>query len=227
MPHYINATSIVLIPKCSSPSTMADFRPTSCCNTIYKCISKLIARRFSRTLPSLVDKSQAAFVKSRNISDNILMAQEILKGYNKSYGAPKAAFKMDLHKAFDSYNWQFIYDVLILRGYPFPFIRWVHSCITSARFSVKINGDPSGYFSSSRGVRQGDPLSPYIFVLVMDVLSELLGKLKDNGLFRLQKNMEQMGVNHLCFADDLMLFCRGDKTSISLLMETLHTFVIF
>lgn len=78
---------------------------------------------------------------------------------------------MDLHKAFDSCHWQFIVDVLILRGYPFPFVRWVHSCLFSVRFSVKVNGELGGYFSSNRGIRQGDPISPFLFVLVMDVLS--------------------------------------------------------
>lgn len=101
--------------------TMNDFRPISCCNTVYKCISQLIARRFSQILPSLIDKVQGAFVKGRSISDNILVAQEILKGHSNSRNAPSAVFKMDIHKAFDKCHWQPIIDVLILRGYP-PFL---------------------------------------------------------------------------------------------------------
>ncbi|KAK1371012.1 hypothetical protein POM88_037104 [Heracleum sosnowskyi] len=152
LPHYANSTTLGLIPKCPNPSTMVEFRPISCCNTVYKCLSKLIAQRFNQTLPTLVDKSQAAFVKGRSISDNNFMAQEVFNGYNSSRGAPKAAFKMDLHKDFDSCHWQFIIDILILRGYPPHFIKWIHSCLTSAKFSVKINGEVAGYFSSSRGI---------------------------------------------------------------------------
>ncbi|KAL8110069.1 hypothetical protein AgCh_025974 [Apium graveolens] len=144
MPHYINSTAISLIPKCSNPSQMSDFRPISCCNTLYKCISKMVASRLSLILPSIIHKSQATFVKGRQISDNILVAQEILHGYSNQSGPPRVTFKMDLHKAFDMLNWQFIIDVLILREFPPPFIRWIHSCLTSPRFSVKINGDPVG-----------------------------------------------------------------------------------
>lgn len=227
LPHYINATTLAVIPKCQNPTTMADFRPISCCNTIYKCLSKLIARRFSKTLPDLVDKSQAAFVKGRSISDNILLAQELLNGYNPHHGVPKATFKLDLHKAFDTCHWQFILDVLIIRGYPPHFIRWIHSCLSTARFSVRINGESEGYFSSSRGIRQGDPISPFLFVIVMDALSEMLDKVKSHPNFKLHHKMEQIELNHLCFADDLMLFCRGEENSIKLLMETLNTFFTF
>lgn len=99
--HYFLETVLALIPKCTNPTSMTDFRPISCCNTIYKCISKLIARRLSNTLPNLIDKAQAAFVKGRSISVNIFLAQEIFQGHNTSKDPPSAAFKMDLHKAFD------------------------------------------------------------------------------------------------------------------------------
>lgn len=224
LPHYANATVLALIPKCKNPTTMKDYRPISCCNTLYKCISKLIAQRLRSTLPDLVDKAQAAFIKGRNISDNILMAQEILKGYNRKRDGPRAAFKMDLNKAFDSCHWQFIIDVLILRGYPFPIVRWVHSCLTTARFSVKVNGELEGYFSSKRGIRQGCPLSPFLFVLVMDVLSEMLSNLTENSHFKWHQGMKKLKLNHLCFADDLLMFCRGETHSISLLMNTLEQF---
>lgn len=227
LPHYANSTVIALIPKCRNPSSMTDFRPISCCNTLYKCISKLIAKRFSNTLPNLIDRAQAAFVKGRNISDNILLAQEVFKGYNSSRNTPKAAFKLDLHKAFDSCHWQFIFDVLILRGYPFPFIRWVHSCLTTAQFSVKVNGVMDGYFSSSRGIRQGDPLSPFLFVLIMDALSEMLQNLAVSPGFKFHKGMEALSLNHLIFADDLLMFCNCDRNSISLLMDTLECFKSF
>ena len=104
MPHYINASLITLIPKCQNPSSMLDFRPISCCNTLYKCISKIIASRLSSTLPDLIDKAQAAFVRGRSNSDNILLAQEVFKGYSNNRGSRRVAFKPDISKAFDCCN---------------------------------------------------------------------------------------------------------------------------
>lgn len=227
MPHYINASIIALIPKNQNPSSMNDFRPISCCNTLYKCITKIIATGLSSTLHGLIDKSQAAFVKGRSISDNILIAQEVFNKYNVNSGSSRAAFMLDISKAFDNCKWNFIVDVLILRGYPSPFIKWIHACISSARFSVKVNGESVGYFASSKGIRQGDPLSPFLFVLIMDVLSELLNNMGENDEFKYQHNMKSMRLNHLCFADDLLLFCKGDKNSISLMMQTLDIFGSF
>lgn len=103
MPHYMNATMLALVPKCQNANSMADFRPIACCNTLYKCVSKLIAKRFSQTLPTLIDRAQAA---CRSISDNILIAQEIFQGYSSASGPPRVAFKMDLHKAFDTCRWR-------------------------------------------------------------------------------------------------------------------------
>ena len=227
MPHYTNATVIALIPKCQNPSSMTDFRPISCCNTVYKCISKIIATRLCQSLPSLIDKAQVAFVKGRSISDNILLAQEVFKGYSHCRGSPRAAFKMDISKAFYTCNWKFIFDVLILRGYPLIFIRWIDACITSAKFSIKINGENVGYFSSHRGLRQGDGLSPFLFVLLMDVLSEMFNSIGENPDFRYQHNMSKLALNHLCFADDLLLFCKGDQSSVQCLLNTLSLFTQF
>ena len=89
----INATLIALIPKVPNPSSMGEFRPIACCNTIYKCISKILAKRLQSTLPILVDQAQSAFIKGRQISDNILLAQDLMKDYHKSSGTARAAVK--------------------------------------------------------------------------------------------------------------------------------------
>lgn len=112
MPSVVNSTFISFIPKTVSPTKMQDFRPISLCTVMYKCISKIIASRLKKILPSIVKKAQSAFIPGRSISDNILLAQELFHGYDRDTGASKCALKIDLHKAFDSLNWNFILAVL-------------------------------------------------------------------------------------------------------------------
>ena len=106
-----NATIISLVPKVPNPSRMSDFRPISCCNTIYKCISKIISKRLQGILPSLIDQAQSAFIKRRKICDNVLLAQDLLRDYHKSGGKPRGSAKIDLMKAYDSLNWEFLMDL--------------------------------------------------------------------------------------------------------------------
>ena len=113
-----NATLIALIPKVPNPSSMGEFRPISCCNTIYKCISKLLAKRLQSSLPYLVDQAQSAFIKGRKISDNVLLAQDLMRDYYKPNGTPRASVKVDLMKAYDSVSWTFLFDLLETLGFP-------------------------------------------------------------------------------------------------------------
>lgn len=108
----INSTFISLIPKSTAPTKMQDFRPISLYSVMYKCISKIIASRIKKVLPSIIDVAQSAFIPGRSISDNILLAQELFMGYDRETEASKCALKIDLHKAFDSLKWDFILAVL-------------------------------------------------------------------------------------------------------------------
>ncbi|KAL0287396.1 UNVERIFIED_CONTAM: Retrovirus-related Pol polyprotein from type-2 retrotransposable element R2DM [Sesamum radiatum] len=135
-------------------------------------------------LDMLISPSQNAFVPGRAIGDNILLAQELFSGYNQKHLPPRCALKVDLRKAYDTVEWDFLRAVLMLFGFPEQFIQWIVVCVTTPSFSVCLNGAPHGFFRGARGLRQGDPMSPFLFVLVMEVLTlilqQKLGRMADS-----------------------------------------------
>lgn len=222
----VNSTIMVLVPKVPNPTVMGDFRPISCCNTIYKCITKLIANRIKGLLPKIISPTQSAFVEGRKIKDNVLLAQELLINYHRKTGKPRCAIKMDLKKAYDSVHWDFILGILKAVDLLAHLIECIAACITTPKFSVSINGGLEGYFSGGKGLRQGDPLSPYLFVLAMEVFSRILVKASSNGRFSHHPRCAKLDFTHLCFADDLLLFCQGDlqSKSASVIKESFDSF---
>ena len=180
----VNSTIIALIPKVPNPMHVGDYRPISCCNTIYKCIAKIIANRLKLALPDLIDPMQSAFVQGRRISDNIFLSQELMRGYHRNSLTPKCAMKVDIMKAYDTVRWEFIIDTFTAMAFPPCMITWIKACITSPSFSVCINGSLQWDFNGARGVRQGDPMSPYLFVVAMEVLARILAEKSRNPLFK-------------------------------------------
>lgn len=225
LPRIVNSTAIALVPKTTCPSHISHYRPISCCNTLYKCIAKLLALRFKKVLPSLISPCQSAFVPGRRIGDNIMLAQALCRDYHLEAGIPRCAIKIDLHKAFDMMNWQFIFEAMNAMGFPQKFISWIKKCITSCMSSVKINGALEGYFQSKSGIRQGDPLSPYLFVLGMEVMSAYMKTdLSNNANFSFHWRTKELKLTHLIFADDILLFCKGDEYSISAIINSFERF---
>ena len=145
---------------------MKNYRPISFCNVLYKVISKIIANRLKWTLPEFISLNQSAFVKDRLLLENLLLATELVKDYHKKSISRRCAIKIDISKAFDSVQWPFSINVLEAMNFPQKFIHWISLCVTTASFSVQVNGELAGYFQSKRGLRQGCALSPYFFIYI-------------------------------------------------------------
>ncbi|KAL2251946.1 UNVERIFIED_CONTAM: hypothetical protein Sindi_2316900 [Sesamum indicum] len=145
-----NCTLLALIPKVHTPMSVGDFRPISCCNVLYKIIAKLLVQRLSGVLDKIISPCQAAFIPGRSIGDNIMLAQELFTGYNQIRLPPRCAMKVDIRKAYDMVEWDFLLAVMQMFGFPPIFIRWIEECVTTASFSIGLNGKPHGFFAGAR-----------------------------------------------------------------------------
>ncbi|XP_026431629.1 uncharacterized protein LOC113328844 [Papaver somniferum] len=209
----VNNTFITLIAKNKNPPTVSDFRPISCCNVLYKCITKIISLRMKRILWGLISHNQSAFIPGRSIQVNIMLAHELVRNFHKLNGSPRCALKIDLRKAYDIVKWSVIFHVLKQLGFPDVFINWISLCITSAKFSVLVNGSPYGFFGATRGLRQGCPISPYLFVLAMEMLNVTLLRQVQLQNFGFHPRCNLTRLTHMCFADDVMLFFKGTTSA--------------
>ncbi|GJV17974.1 protein LAZ1 [Tanacetum coccineum] len=217
----INHTFMTLIPKIATPQKVNDYRPISCCNVIYKCISKIITNR----IKDVVSENQSAFVLGRRISDNILLKQELMHNYHLKRGSPRCAFKVDIQKAYDTVDWRFLGFIFKCFGFHYTMIKWIMACVTLASFSICINGNVHGYFRGKRGLRQGDPLSMYLFTLVMEILTLILKRrVRTSESFKYHKHCEELSIINVCFADDLFIFAHGDVDSAGVIMASLDEF---
>ncbi|XP_060182632.1 uncharacterized protein LOC132612434 [Lycium barbarum] len=155
----LNATSIALIPKVKNPEIAGHFRPIACCNVIYKCILKMLCKILKLVLSTLVNDTQAPFYSGRSLVHNVLICHDLMRHYNRKK-TPRCLMKIDLRKAYDMVKWEFLEEML--HGFEFPgkFVKLIMMCVTTTKFSIKVNGTSYGYFEGKRGLRQGDPHFP-------------------------------------------------------------------
>lgn len=187
---------------------MGHFRPISLCNIIYKIMAKVLVNRMSDTLGVCINEAQGAFIPGRLISDNVLIAYELLHSLKMKIKGKKGNFalKLDMSKAYDRVEWDFLAGMMAHLGFH---IDWI---VRSVSYSVSLNGAVGDWFSPSRGLRQGDPLSPYLFLICAEGFSTLIQETKQNGqMVGAAIGRERLTINHLFFADDCILF--GDATS--------------
>ncbi|RZB71178.1 Inositol hexakisphosphate and diphosphoinositol-pentakisphosphate kinase VIP2 [Glycine soja] len=220
----INHAIILLIPKHDQASQVNHFRPISCCNLLYKILSKILANCIAPGLETIIGETQTAFIKNRKMTDNIFLVQEILRKYARKRSSPRCLLKIDLHKAYDSISWKFLDWILKSIGFPVQFCTWIMECVFSTSFSVAVNGSIYGHFKGQRGLRQGDHFSPYLFVLCLEFFSRNISSLKDDANFKFHLNCAGIQLSHLVFANDIMLLSRGDIPSVSTMFAKLQYF---
>ena len=171
-----------------------------------------------------ISSNQSAFLKGRSMGENVLLTSELIWNYNKSSCLKSSMLKVDIRKAFDTVSWDFILKILEAQQFPALFRTWIRECITSPRFSIAINGELAGFFSGKKGLRQGDSISPYLFIMAMEALTQLLNRAVDDGRIKLHPKCETPRVTHLLFADDLLIFSDGSRTSLAGIASVMREF---
>ena len=227
IPKEFNFTYVTLIPKMKNPKKISEFRPISLCNVIYKLISKVLANCLKPLLPSIVSENQSAFQASKVITDNILMAFETLH-YMKNHQTGNTSFmalKLDMSKAYNRVEWSFVECLLKKMGFHSKWVDLMMECITTISYSILINGEPSHTIHPSRGLRQRDPLSPYIFLLCTEGLHGLLTRAAASGDIRgISICRNEPRLTHLFFADNSLLFCRASIQECMHIQALLSTY---
>lgn len=162
----LNSTYLTLIPKKDHADTFNDYRPISLCNLRYKLVTKIIAERLKQILGKFISEEQFAFLQDRKITDGVGVVQECL---HTTKVKRRTAFflTLDLAKAYNRVDWSYLKLILIQVGLTPDMVEWMLSAVTTSRFVVLINGVPTEYFHSFRGLREGFPLSPYLFILAI------------------------------------------------------------
>ncbi|MFS7913005.1 putative RNA-directed DNA polymerase [Helianthus anomalus] len=217
---------ITLIPKVRDPSNLGEYRPISLVGAINKVVSKVLANRLKKVLGSVISDNQSAFLSGKFILDGPLIINEAISWLKKS---KKSAFlfKLDFEKAYDNVNWGFVISIMNQMGFPRLWCDWVFGLLSAARAAVLVNGSPTFDFQCLKGMRQGDPLSPFLFLIVMEALSCCFNKATDSGCFegiRLPNNGPFL--SHLLFADDALVIGEWSVESISNVIRILHGFHI-
>ncbi|XP_060202283.1 uncharacterized protein LOC132630733 [Lycium barbarum] len=180
-------------------------RPISLSNVINKVISRVVHNRLDKILTRVISSNQSGFVKGRNIIENVLLTQEIITDIRKREKPANVVIKLDMAKAYDRVSWLYLCKVKGIMGFSLFFIDLIWRLLVNNWYSVLLNGQAHGFFHSTRGVKQGDPLSPALFIIAVEVLSRALNSLFDQ-------------------SDDTIIFSSADSQSLHIIMDILQEY---
>lgn len=220
--HKLNSAYMILIPKKEEAHTVANYRPISLVHSFAKLITKILANRLSSKLNEMVAANQSAFVKGQSIHDNFMMVQQLTRFFHVRR-LPRTLLKLDITKAFDSVSWAFLLEVLGHLGFGRHWRNLLSNLLATSSTRVLLNGTPGDYINHRRGLRQGDPLSPMLFILIMDVLTSLIIRAEQLGLLQpLAAGTNTHGMS--LYADDVALFTTTSIAELQLVKEILSKF---
>ncbi|GKV48490.1 hypothetical protein SLEP1_g55300 [Rubroshorea leprosula] len=201
----LNSSFLTLVPKKQNPRDLKDFRPISLVGCVYKLLSKVLANRLKNVISEIISETQSAFVGGRQLVDSVLVLNEVVDEVrNRKTSA--FVFKADFQKAYDCVNWSYLDWMMDRFGFGTKWRGWIKECLSTARCSVLVNGSPTEEFDLEKGLRQGDPLSPFLFLMIMEGL---------NGL-----------VSLLQFADDTVILGRATSENVLMVKAILRWFEI-
>lgn len=226
VPYSSNKTFLVLIQKTKQPCTFNDYRPISLCNFAYKIFSKILTERLEKFMERIISPNQRAFVEGRWIAENTIIAHEVVHKIKKHKGnSGLILIKMDIKKAYDRLEWDCVMKALNAWGFSLEVQQIIRNCLDTVQYSLLLNGDISGTFSPSRGLRQGNLLSPFIFILCSELLTRLLLKEENEGrLHGIKVSRNAPAISHLMFADDLLMMFKANKEEVLAFKRTLDMF---
>ncbi|KAJ9536053.1 hypothetical protein OSB04_un000779 [Centaurea solstitialis] len=219
-----NSSFITLIPKTPSPEDLGDYRPISLIGVYYKLVATILAERLKKVIGKVISTTQSAFIKKRHILDGVLVANEVVDylRYKKRKGL---VFKVDFEKAYDSVEWRPLISTMEIMGFGVKWRRWIEACLRSSTMSVLVNGSPTKEFVMGRGLRQGDPLAPFLFLIVAENLNVLMEEACSKGIIEgLGVGVEDVKVSHLQYADDVIFFGKWSKVNLKNLIKVLECF---
>nr|GEW53989.1 putative RNA-directed DNA polymerase, eukaryota, reverse transcriptase zinc-binding domain protein [Tanacetum cinerariifolium] len=223
-PPGVNSSLFTLILKVNNPLFIKDFRPISLIGFQYKIVAKILANRLSKFIDSIISNEQSAFISGRQILDGPLILSEVIDWY-KNRNKKLLLFKVDFEKAFDSVSWHFLDHVMDKLGFSSTWRRWIRAGLTTSRASILINGSPTSEFSIKRGLRQGDPLSPFLFIIVMEGLHIAFRDGLMKNMFR-GVSIGSLGIrlSHLFYADDVIIISEWNQNDMDNIIRILNAF---
>ena len=219
-----NRAYMVLLPKSQAPTTPDAFRPISLQNCTPKAVAKVLTSRVKPLIPLLIHYDQTGFLHGRNIAENFIYAADILSACH-SRKAPTMIFKLDFRKAFDSICWSSLIQILQARGFPSDFCSWVQNILLTGKTAILLNGVPGSWIQCRCGLRQGDPFSPYLFIIVADVLQRLIAKAFQTNVLCHPLRPNEPPVT-LQYADDTLIIAAASDAATIILKNTLHDFAL-
>ncbi|GJR59837.1 RNA-directed DNA polymerase, eukaryota [Tanacetum coccineum] len=218
-----NSSFIALIPKMQDAKVVKDYRPISLIGSLYKIIAKILANRLVGVLGELVNEVQSAFIVNRQILDGPFILDELIH-WCHAKKKETMIFKVDFEKAYDSVRWDYLDDVLNKFGFGSKWRNWIHNCLNSSKGSILVNGSPTREFQFRKGLKQGDPLSPFLFLLIMESLHLSFQNLVNEGLFKGVSVSSSLHLSHLFYAGDVIFVGQWSVSNINTLVQALDCF---